>query len=292
MDIHDLERAGMTDEDGRLLAPPWDFYDISLPAKVRLENDCLLWEPPRRPEDFRIVDHKGMVDSFVRLKNAQDVLGFAERFGPLYLCVHGLPASHNPGDARTPWEPGCALVGQTSGERIAVWLDLVKQAAAWLQIAGAIRAGNPVPESAWHDAGSWTTAPGHEQQEPDEWRRLKDPGDQWIALRTAVNHCLRLARSGLLLRGPLNEAKVVIAPAGTFGHLAVQLATAVAASVPPAICDGCQLPWTPPTRTRARAGRRNFCDVCRNSKIPARLQKRDQRARDERRSHEPSTQAS
>ena len=38
---------------------------------------------------------KGMLNAFTRIKNLQDVVRFARRFGVLGICHHGLPDTHD-----------------------------------------------------------------------------------------------------------------------------------------------------------------------------------------------------
>lgn len=95
----DAQLAKLTEHGrlGRTLPIP-PFVIPASPSLELLEGDPhLVWNPEGeyRTKDFQ---DRGILRDFMQLAEEEDpelVLRFAERYGPLYLCEHDLPASHS-----------------------------------------------------------------------------------------------------------------------------------------------------------------------------------------------------
>jgi hypothetical protein len=82
----------------------------SQPAHLALRGDRLLYSAERH---LRQLDAGRLLDEFVALADAdqtnQDVLDFAKRYGPLYLCEHhGIAAGGRP----TSWAVEFTCMGE------------------------------------------------------------------------------------------------------------------------------------------------------------------------------------
>lgn len=104
--------------------------------------------------------------------------------------------------------------------------------------------------------------------------------DMWTSLLNALLDLGRV-RAFVFLEGPLNNRT----PSITFGtpsllsHLAFHTCLLAVRRNGFAVCSYCRSLYLP--RQRApKTGQRNFCDQCKNKKVPARLSQRDRRARE------------
>ena len=220
------------------------------------------------------IDYTGALGAFLRIKDADGVREFARRYGPLALCAHGVPATHNP----TVDDPvgidrglGCRPVYT---EPVAAWLRLAAQARAILDVAASLH-HNRRP-----DARSWRLAMGYGEDgtgatapTPIDSERLADYRE-WLSIE--INGWLRLDPPRPVFRWRPRPDVVLVC--GTFGHIALQLAAACAGTADLMRCDSCRQPYVRKGR-RAQAGRRNYCPGCRDSGAPQRDARRDFRQR-------------
>ena len=100
----------------------------------------------------RQVDTDGMLDVFVRIENANDVLAFVLAYGPLRLCSHGLPWTHilEPDEGfREMWAPdeSQCLVGFR--ERVDDWFKWVACARSLLTASAALCEGRFPSVAEW-----------------------------------------------------------------------------------------------------------------------------------------------
>ncbi len=261
--------AALTDpEDGLLSGRLWPLSQARVPGRLTLAGDRLYYQHDAL--DGR--DPAGALDAFIRIRGGADVLRFAQRYGVLSLCVHGLPASHYrvplPGTAATAaW---CPRPGGPEDvfEPIERWLHYARQAGAIVRVASALQNG--------------------ELGTVDDWLAL-DPdllppnavGDSCRRVAGRVNTWLRLAsvQPGLHWEDPQRRAEIRWVGGGTFGILAAQLLLATSHSHSLATCTGCGSPYVRRQRAPQR-GKGNFCAAC-GPTVAARLRKRRQRARDD-----------
>ena len=106
--LHAAELAGMASREG---SGPLGAAQFPPQAGTRwhveLDGDRLLWaavdpfDPNFSPSAITSFD--GALDLFILVKDSDDVLRFAQRFGVLGICEHGLPSGFNRGcpDCRT-----------------------------------------------------------------------------------------------------------------------------------------------------------------------------------------------
>lgn len=277
-----FELAGMVSEQGILGGVWFSNRGVAVPKAIRLQGDRLLWSS----DDYREADPKGMLEAFIRIGDAADVLRFAGRFGILGICEHGLPASHNPAPPGYPtvrfWEP-CRPLGWMDGngecwEPLDRWFFFAGEARALLNIAENLRRGL---------AGS-----------PDDWRAIyaNHPKESVDELCEALGRSVKAGRhyiSFLLwewltwgnlkpaLHWPTDETQpsLVMQTGGTFGFLGLELLSALTGAHSIAACSGCGTPYL--AERRPRPDRRNFCPAC-GPRVAARLRQRDHRARRQR----------
>jgi hypothetical protein len=91
----DAQLAGMTSANGSALGVSQFTPQHGMRGHARLDGDRLLSEPtdPFAVENPapNVETFDGALDRFVAIRDADDVLRFARRFGVLNLCEHGLP---------------------------------------------------------------------------------------------------------------------------------------------------------------------------------------------------------
>jgi hypothetical protein len=258
-----------------------------------------LYEDVDMPE---VGDFTGALARFARLRTGEDVLRFAQRYGVLGLCQHGMPETHNPRPLSVPllgliqspslWKPvevgterEPSFVIEDRGERpwceaircepVEVWLFWSRMSSAMLNVAASLRRNVPTKQADWEVIIT---------EETDERSLLIDSilARPWIAriyLQEAVNRWLHLGNVRLSMSWSINsENPSLEIEAETFGLLGVQLLTAVTGAQSLSLCDGCDRPYVREGR-RPQTGRANYCPDCRKSKVPERERQRRRRAR-------------
>ena len=145
----ELEIAGLNSEQiGRGGLPP---RQARVPPFLKLEAATLRWrivndeDPSARGHD---VDPAGMLNRFIKIRSGRDVLRFAETYGPLMLCEHGLPVSHEQGDACLPL--GWLDQGgpDDPGEPLDRWHYYVSMARSILEVTTALHGSDDIPREA------------------------------------------------------------------------------------------------------------------------------------------------
>lgn len=271
--------AGMVDaRSGLLGATILPASQALVPAKAELEGDYLLWwrydADSANPHGLE-TSSRGMLDAFVRIKTTKDVLRFVRRYGPLFLCEHGLPAAHN----WTTRSIGCYPLGWEEGvcrEPLAGWRQYVEQARALIAIAAALREGKEGSKEDWQallkryedDGLALALAEGQKTSVKGRRSLLSDLANGWLALtnaRLSLTWDAAKSKWDLMMRGT------------TFALLAMQLVFAIAGHHRLVTCDGCGRPYLREKRA-PQMGRRNFCPQC-GKTVAARLRQRDRRVR-------------
>jgi hypothetical protein len=264
------ELGGLTDPDGQLSGGSPPTGSLFVPVVIRLEGDSLVWRefsqdssgfPPLR-------DAKGALDRFVRIKQADDVLAFARRYGPLQLCGHGKPASHGGED-----EEGRLLKCRPSRrEPVDRWLFYVANARAILKIASAMRQGILAERRDWDELyRSRRTEAGTFGGAEQTLRNLSGQGLpvprdmvaslQWLHLSNVVNYWVNVSNVrpevSRSWTGKDSAPGIELVGVGIFGALAVQLLAAIAGAHGTYFCCGCGDPYR--ASRRPRTGQRHFC---------------------------------
>jgi hypothetical protein len=100
---------------------------------------------------------------------------------------------------------------------------------------------------------------------------------QMAITASAVNAWFAKAHGHRIMDTVDGQLQVVPGASNLFGVLVTQIAHVIARSDQLAVCAGCQNPFTP-KRPLSR-GSRQYCNRCRNAKVPARDASRDWRRR-------------
>lgn len=290
----EAELAGMVGEDG-VLGTGQFLEEAHPPRHARLEGNKILWswggtsmDDARRPSN-----PKGMLDAFVRIKNAADILRFVLKYGVLVVCEHGLPVSHNLKSCvplvweKASWSPETGTARQeTLWAPLETWLSYVRLAKSLLSLAGELHRGQRGAAEDW-DIALRTFLP------PDNAGKVGGP----IALLGGapvedVSQVLAGAKAPYypfkLSWGPYYLSQVVDAwlsygnvrprfwwsptgnpsfsllgtmPSCVFAPLGVQLMLAIARSNAVALCSGCGTPYLRQGR-QPQPGQRNYCPNC------------------------------
>jgi hypothetical protein len=276
-----------------------------VPAHLELRGARLLYSAVGK---VKRLDPSRLLDHFVSLADLQsgdrDILEFAKRYGPLYLCEHhGLAAYHKPllmsfsALGPTPifgvdeafkyshCEPRLERRNPaTLSEPVERWRALATRAKNLLLIANAIQLDGDAAPELWEKAdgfkGGFGRRYGRTWEYLDEpWHRLAANLDYWIA---AADVCLRVRVEKQSLVAILGSNQVTIS---SFSLVAIQLLLAITRSEGLTSCAGCGAPFISSRQPLAgkRVGRwiarRNYCQNCRASKVPQRDAARDYRKR-------------
>ena len=255
------------------------------PGRVELSDGELLfrWLPTNDTAGIAATSKSPhMVNRFLGLVNARDdrVKSFAEDFGPLWLCRHGLPNAHAArGFVPATSVPSVCEVERRDGafvERVDHWRALSAQANALMTLAADLHLGQVGTEDLWR------VLPIDPEGGGDEHGMHDAPKDLQVARQVLTLHFntwLQWADVRSALRWePAQEPVVLQSPIGVFGALALQMVSRVGRVPPTAVCSGCGLRYERSGRA-PKKGQRNFCPDCRST-APSRLAKRDQRQRE------------
>jgi hypothetical protein len=209
----------------------------------------------------------------------------------LGLCVHGLPASHNPQPFALP--PGGHKIWwcrSESPEPISRWITYIQRARAFMNIAASLRKGNPEPgrEEDWRAVFAERLAEPYLKSQERFEKLVKGLGKSIMAgsfyLAFLVNEWLDMSKVRPSLEwhpwGPKRkEPYVSFAGHGVFAALGLQLASAITGLHGFAQCSGCANIYQR-QRRQAKAGQHNYCPTCHAKGVPAR--DRQRRSRQER----------
>lgn len=224
--------------------------------------------------DERKVSQDGMLEEFLRLRGAEPdrYRAFARRFGPLMICEHGLPPSHQlPSTLGNLRVAGCRCAHI---EPLTMWRAYVEMFAALLTLAASIgtseerrRLGR---EELWRQALHWT---GRDQV---PWWKESVRADKRMLLLT-LEYWLGVTGVGPRLRQQDGSLRILLGGGGVLGALALQTTLAAARSKGLAFCSDCHMAYVP--KRRPNPNRQNYCPSCRDAGIPNRNAQAAWRAR-------------
>ncbi len=222
------------------------------------------------------VTNTGMLDRFITIKTPAQVLRFAELYGVLDLCQHGLPASHNWSattrgcypvgwDTRVSWE---TLICR---EPIKRWLYYAAQFRAVLRLVLAVLQEKAGADEDWALAMADYVSDGEERETvlvASERRPMEHrvPGrastGQRLLLAEIINDLLALGgvRPSIKWARDEKESSFQLS-ASTFGLMALQLALISSGSHRLAICDGCKEIYVRKRRL-PRPSQHGYCEAC------------------------------
>jgi hypothetical protein len=276
-----------------------------VPVRLELQQSRLVYSAVGR---IRRLDTSRLLDRFVALADQEstdhDVLDFAKQYGPLYLCEHhGLSSFHKPLLVNFSALGPAPLFGidepfkytwcgpkverknpETLSEPVGRWRELATRAKALLLVANAIRLEGQAPPEFWEKADGFTGDFGKRfgpkwEYLDEPWHRLAANLDYWIA---AADVCLRVSVGQGSLVAILGSNQFTIS---SFSLVAIQLLLAITRSEGLASCAGCGAPFISSRQPLAGKqvgrwiARRNYCQDCRDSKLPQRDAARDYRKR-------------
>jgi hypothetical protein len=277
-----LMESGITDDDLRLREAPLDVLrtdPTGVPEKAWLVDGQLYYQLKPIPGTGRLTKERsprGMLDSFIRIRNDASVLRFAERYGVLGICQHFWPNPHYDTNGRLcgPQEAEIEPKKRAYWEPTHRWRELAVQGRALAEIAAKLYGSKGANATEWGLA--------FQRAGTDEWAEVaarQTPEDQRVWLAMEVNRWLAWGRPELRLIWPAAKTEPTIEiVATTWGTLALQLLTTVARYRVVAFCDICGEDYYP-DKYRPRVGQRRICgkEECR-LKADA-LRKREERER-------------
>ena len=236
----------------------------------RPEEPLLRWECPRGSATLEYVQEppsRDLLDEFVRLTDATDadIVEFAERRGVLGLCRCRLPHSHNSADKRAIEERHSSYCVPLYWERLTDWRFWARQFRASLNVAAAIQK----EEIADLDDLNFLWQGRLPALPPRLPRRGSARHEELLLvfrckLADHVSRLLSLARVLPELKSTGRTLSIVLVPSGEvnlFGHLTLQLMTAMARTEGLGLCSGCGESYVI-TGNRPNPNRRSYCPQC------------------------------
>ncbi len=260
----DLVNSGVKDrETGRLGRPlPMDF--LVIPERIELAEGNLVYRNPLDGTYRRLPPGQDLLTPFIQLaqSNPAAVLHFARSHGVLFLCEHGLPATHDPEpmtklpmeDPEERWCEGNILVGGWNEEPVSTWQYFARSARAVINIAANLhqgRCGRPEDWATLHEREGLYVLHWPLEDIESEWNNLCEVVNQWLAFGNV--------RPRLRVEPPKRSPSMRLG-GYLFGALAVQLMSAVTRTWGFAVCSACGGLYLP--RRRPRRGQRHYCEAC------------------------------
>ena len=277
----------LSDEDGN---PEQRFLPVDVvvvPTEVSLSLDQSTIEvSDEEAYWYGIGDEKEIrttcLTQFIQLSErpATRILQFAQRWGLLGLCIHGLPASHNlerrdirERSVMLPYE-GCT---PEPTEKVSDWRNFSVRFRTIVEVAQSLHRGQRITDdSVWEKIG-------RPRRSFIVGKAMDSALDQNRRLARAVN--LHLAASGIQPVVHWNRDHPTIGfgvfagiRTTLFAALTMQLAMTIS-DCKIAICSSCHGTYVPKRRTHAHQS--NYCPACRANGVDVR--RRVQRLRDRRR---------
>lgn len=277
--------AGVTREGGldRLVRPTPRAVPHGLRLAETSHGPAIQWDAEWLADAPPIVaEHEGILEAFCGLSGSADgdYLRFAQRFGVLDLCIHGLPRTH----------AGIGGCDPLPAEPISAWTCYSGQARAALTVGVKLHRGESPTEDDLRALNRDVYGDGWPREELGGARRVGTlyyvPAQDEVSVESGrwhlsrlVGHWLELANIRPLFDWPFDRASpnVELRGAGAFAVIVRDLVFSLARVDGLVFCDGCGAAYTP--ARRPSPGRRNFCVRCRKNKVPLRLAKQDERAR-------------
>lgn len=220
----------------------WSWYPHFTKHGKRLEKAGGRHQPPELQKPA-----SDLCFRFAQLASGSDeqIRAFAERWGPLNI------------------EP-------RAEEDLAQWRHYAELAAALLRFS----AGQP-PSGGGSEADWLTICESTSAGQID--RALLSMAHQRAVLAMAVNTWFAKTRGHRILDVVYAQLQVRPNASNLFGVLVTQIAHVIARSDELAVCAGCHNSFRP--KRRLSRGQRQYCNVCRKSKVPQRDAARDWRLR-------------
>jgi hypothetical protein len=241
----------------------------SVPAEVRVKGDLLVWRwaTPSGGCSHHSPAGAGVLEALLDVTATESIdkgaiIEFAERWGVLGICGHGLPATHRPA-LNSPDGPTCSpqpvradrtrLIDWRQ-EPLTKWQEIGQRARALLTVAAAVHDEKPAPFDTWSDA-AWGL-PTHSGSE----RRFIPAADRQ-GLADAVNRWLTISAVSVAFEWQDDRSVLTLHPRSLVGAVALQLAMSAARTDGLRLCSNCGRPYVPDRKPAAN--RRSYCKDCR-----------------------------
>lgn len=230
----------------------------------------------------------GMLERFLNIKTADDVLRFAAKYGVLALCQqHGWPSTHRvasdeasvPSGAWSHETEACRWESATTQRHPPT--DYQEPVARWLEMVAEARRAVLIANYLIGEQDPWARAATRSGEEPtlESVDLPRDPLEARQAVEETVNKWLRwgVVRPTLIWDGGSDFPNIHFG-GNTFAGLALQLAFEVSRTRALVACSGCGSLYR--RRLRApKAGQANYCDECREKGAGLLFRKRRQNRR-------------
>ncbi len=259
---------------GKIKAP-------SLQGEALFNHVAKTVSPPHRLSEL-IRPDDALLDGFLKLVNGspEEILGYAQKYGVLQICEHGLPYTHNPPPV---FYEGEELVSRCLGrqaeranylwEPLESWGLFTRQMTGILNVAAQLHKQHPGGLEDWRAiyAVPWQ---GEEVRLRLEWHERLNGTER---LDFDVSR-LQLVQNWLMdvggVRPELSGQGVLeFGAPGLFGNLVFQLVLAVSQTEGLAMCSECGMSYIP--KRRPAHTRNNYCDACREKGVPQRYAARN-----------------
>jgi hypothetical protein len=282
----------MANSAGRLREPWHSSLPWLRPTSVDCSDDARLVfgfdESDRFAEPSR-----DLLDRFIRLRDPEAVVEFAGTWGPLLLCKHGKPPSHNALQPGTFFHPtanaqefgrlveaagGCWPLASLGSEPVEMWLDLAERFRATLNLASRLYRNRVGDRADWRLAMPDLNLQAVEGLTVEPGTRI---GSDRVLFAFVLQDWLDLGH-GFALRlnwNPLRsgEPQLDLIPAQLYDTLVFRLVCVATRTDGIARCSACSEFFCQPRRPPR--GRRVYCEDCRAKKKPQRDAERDRVAR-------------
>lgn len=236
---------------------------LRVPKTISLSHngDRLQWD--RLAEDRTPLPSKDLLEDFWQLSRKNkpaDYLRFAKRWGPLGLCEHGKPCTHE-SDCH-PRETKYAYSEPLTG-----WQEYVEK----------------------FEAAVWVGCKNTEKEKctSEEWHLIGGDGDEWfdvsaqaLKLAETVNTWLRdgdVRPQVKLGEKPLPYIQAGLGDYPLFGTLAWLLAEYIFSDRKLAFCFGCLRPFHSKKKA-PKSGQKSWCPKCKEDGTQNRISQREHRA--------------
>jgi DNA-directed RNA polymerase subunit RPC12/RpoP len=254
----------------------WQTPEVRLGDKDRAE---LWWRFPERPKVVR--PGRGLLEGFLPLAedaSGEKILAYAQRWGVLEICEHGLPCSHNP----PPWNhevylgnlsrqgvPFCQplthgddvfrRVSDFNWEPLDLWRDYARIFRVLVDTAASLANGDLPSRIQWQSLFDDRLFRAWPKTLP--FPRKVETATGYLADILSDLLTLSGARPQAVLVG--DRAAVTVGGGHLFGALAMQALMAASATDGFYFCAGCGRPFTTVgSRRRPQAGRHHYCPEC------------------------------
>lgn len=269
-----------------------------------------------RPSQF-VASSGRQLEDLVEARLAPDsaIVEYAQRWGVLEICRHGLPRTHSAGLTALCARLGGDSMDDGGWEPAWAWRFFQRQAVLLLKASDRLRRGERLDRELWqelfdedgprlafdrpldfdNDEGAVEISEpldlrtGLAIRRPpalswvlpeDDWDRAVwecDLANQRWCAGLVTQSWLEVGRPEMLASWSADRAEVVIGARSLFGALAMKIALAASGSLSFALCHECRALFVP--KRRAKPGQRTYCIDCREAKVPRRDASRDFRER-------------